>query len=90
MIKQIISCFLEDIDPIFKISKNCLDGSPGSFGTYLFETFIFATISRLPKIINENESGLFLICLRCPSVSTDKYYWFWGLEPRPQIEKLRK
>ena len=36
-----ISCFLEDIDPIFKMFKNCLDGSPGSFGTYLFETFIF-------------------------------------------------
>ena len=70
IIKQIISCFLEDIDPIFKISKNCLDGSPGSFGTYLLETFIFDfKKTRHPTIINENESGLFLICLRYPSVS---------------------
>ena len=45
-------------------------------------------ISRLPKIINGNESGLFMICLKYPSVSKDKYYWFWGLEPRPQIGKL--
>ena len=39
--QKIISCFLEDIDPIFKMFKNCLNGSPGSFGTCLFGTFIF-------------------------------------------------
>ena len=44
--------------------------------------------SRLPQIINGNESGLFMICLKYPSVSKDKYYWFRGLEPRPQIGKL--
>ena len=31
-----ISCFLEDIDPIFKIFKNLLDGSSGLFGPRLF------------------------------------------------------
>ena len=27
-----ISCFLKDIDPVFQISKNLLDGSSGCFG----------------------------------------------------------
>ena len=55
-------------------------------------TFLFwiSEILRLPKIINESESGLFVICLRYPSVTKKKYYWFWDLEPRPKIEKLRK
>ena len=32
-----ISCFLEDIDPISKVSKNLLDGSSGFLGIPLFE-----------------------------------------------------
>ena len=34
-----ISCFLEEIDPISKIFKNSLDGSPGFVGTRLFHHF---------------------------------------------------
>ena len=40
-IKISISCFLEDIDPIFKIFENCYDRSQGLPGTRLFQTFQF-------------------------------------------------
>ena len=44
-----ISCFLEDIDPIFKISKNTLDGSPGLFGPHRFQHVQYF---RFPELWN--------------------------------------
>ena len=41
------SYFLGGIDPIFKIFKNILDGSSGSFGTRLFR---FSNVLRVHKI----------------------------------------
>ena len=33
------SCFLEDLDPIFKICKSVLNGFPGSVGERVFRRF---------------------------------------------------
>ena len=43
------SCFLIDIDPIVKIFKNLLNGSPGFVGT-CFSTFSIFEILRFPRI----------------------------------------
>ena len=56
--KMSISCFLEDIAPISKISKNLVDGSPGIVGTCLlafskrtiYETVILTKRSFLKMV----------------------------------------
>ena len=40
------SCFLEDVEPIFKIFKNLLNGSSGCFGLRLFRNLQNAGVPR--------------------------------------------
>ena len=71
-----ISCFLEDIDLIFKIFKKLLDESSEFVGLRLFQTCQKqhdVQIVRFPNIIFfENDSGPFLNHLKYPDVSKDK------------------
>ena len=58
-----ISCFLEDIDPIFKISKSYLDESSYFLGARLFPNSVFfgfqfstCQISNISKVPNLNST----------------------------------
>ena len=71
--QKIISCFLEDIDPIIKIFKHCLRIAWRSVPVSSNLLFGISEILKLPKIINESESGLFMICLNIlvsPKINT--------------------
>ena len=61
-IPKIISCFQEDIGPIFKSFKNVLDGSSSLFGARLFEkcqTNGFPKSWDVPKMIGVQDVSIF-------------------------------
>ena len=74
------SCVLIDIDPIFKIFKNLLDGSTGLFGARHCQRLkTFVEIRELPKrIIFENIVLIFVNYLESFGGLKVKKNWFWG------------
>ena len=81
--QQTMSCFLEGIDPIFKMFKKFQDGSSWFVGVRLFhnvQNIGLFDMSIFPR-------DFYLISLRSPGVSKDKNYWLWENRKRSKKNK---